>query len=364
MTFFIKRPTAVAGIPSDLNVNSVTANVISVDNIRPKTYSILTFDFTGNIIPSGLIDLGLPDRRFIHFFARTGDFDVSVNTRALSTDFISPRSQSAIGFYCGIFPNNDNQFSLGTPDLRWSAIYTFRTITGELVSVTNDNIYVRNTLIPIVSGVSLGTSDKYFGWVWMDTLWTREIGSRTFNYVYLRNPIVPFSPGSTGLGTADNPLGRSFFTEVRTDWLVADLLLAKDGYMIKTRNDIIPETDLVGNLGSPDKRFNSGYIYDLSIDVLRAINGSSISLRNDIIPETDNAINLGTPDKRFAKIYAVEVYTGDIKLKNGWIITEKDDNGNIIDGVRILNSKGEEIFRITEDGIYFKGKKLKLEFEQ
>jgi len=48
-----------------------------------------------------------------------------------------------------------------------------------------------------------------------------------------------------------------------------------------------------------------------------------------------------------------------VKFLNDWVITEKDDEGNILKNcIRILNSKNEEIFRISEDGLYFKGKKI------
>jgi len=85
----------------------------------------------------------------------------------------------------------------------------------------------------------------------------------------------------------------------------------------------------------------------------------------DIIPESDNSKNLGSSDKRWKNAYVVNLYTGDIKLMNNWTVTERDENGEIIqNGVRILNDKGEEIFKITEEGIFFKGKRLKLVFEE
>ena len=94
------------------------------------------------------------------------------------------------------------------------------------------------------------------------------------------------------------------------------------------------------------------------------ISGYSTIFLN-FVPASDNALNLGDANHRWKNVYCVNLYTGDIKLMNNWTVTERDENGNIIkNGVRILNDKGEEIFRITEDGIYFKGKKLKLVFEE
>jgi len=110
------------------------------------------------------------------------------------------------------------------------------------------------------------------------------------------------------------------------------------------------------------------------VDTLRvntiSPNDSTVTLQGTIIcnnlePSADNAGTIGKSDKRYASIYVVNLYTGDIKLTNDWIITERDSDGSVIrNGVRILNDEGEEVFKITEDGIYFKGKKLKLVFEE
>jgi len=89
-----------------------------------------------------------------------------------------------------------------------------------------------------------------------------------------------------------------------------------------------------------------------------------VNTQIDIIPAVDNVYKLGSSSNRWESIYTVFLYTGDIKLQNNWSILEKDEQGNLINGVRILNDKGEEVFKITEDGIYFKGKKLKLVFEE
>lgn len=75
-------------------------------------------------------------------------------------------------------------------------------------------------------------------------------------------------------------------------------------------------------------------------------------------PETDNTGDIGKPSLRWANAYIVNLYTGDIILENNWRITEYDEEGNKIDGVRILNSDGEEVFKITNDGLYYKGVKI------
>jgi len=72
----------------------------------------------------------------------------------------------------------------------------------------------------------------------------------------------------------------------------------------------------------------------------------------DVLPKSDNTYSLGSDTLRWKAIYVVDVYTGDINLDNGWKITE------LPNGVIIKNEKGEEVFRITEEGVWFKGKKI------
>jgi len=87
---------------------------------------------------------------------------------------------------------------------------------------------------------------------------------------------------------------------------------------------------------------------------------SSRNLKNllSATPEADNTGDIGKPSLRWANAYIVNLYTGDIILDNNWRITEYDEEGNKIDGVRILNSDGEEVFRVTNDGLYYKGVKI------
>jgi len=82
-------------------------------------------------------------------------------------------------------------------------------------------------------------------------------------------------------------------------------------------------------------------------------------LDSDIIPTIDNAYDIGSSSLRWKDGYfAGTVYSADIAFENDWRITEHDEDGNIIEGLRILNSKGVEVFKITEDGLWFKGNKI------
>jgi len=87
---------------------------------------------------------------------------------------------------------------------------------------------------------------------------------------------------------------------------------------------------------------------------------SDVIFDGDFIPTADNSYNLGSSSNQLKDGYfAGTVYSGDIEFKNKWRITEYDENGNVMnDGLRILNSKGVEIFKITENGLWFKGQKV------
>jgi len=77
-----------------------------------------------------------------------------------------------------------------------------------------------------------------------------------------------------------------------------------------------------------------------------------------ITPSADNAYDLGSSTLRWRNLYAITTTVGDVVFKNNWRITEHDDHGNLLDGLRILNKNNEEILKITEDGVFFKGNKI------
>jgi len=165
--------------------------------------------------------------------------------------------------------------------------------------------------------------------------------------------------------------------------------------------DLIPDSDNSKNFGSSDKRWKNIYTTRAVITNHSGQEDWGISAENldlgwgnketltfrepedsnklymaivddvgtvfnlSVYPKSDNQLNLGDSNHRWKNAYVVNLYTGDIKLMNNWTVTERDENGEIIqNGVRILNDKGEEVFKVTEDGIYFKGKKIKLVFEE
>lgn len=110
------------------------------------------------------------------------------------------------------------------------------------------------------------------------------------------------------------------------------------------------------------KTYVGGFIFWSLTDPASLDLKKLLHIRGDngyILPGADNSQDLGSSSLRWKDGYfAGTVYTGDLKFANDWVMTEKDDNGNVIEGIRILNRKGEEIFKITEDGLWFKGKKI------
>jgi len=87
---------------------------------------------------------------------------------------------------------------------------------------------------------------------------------------------------------------------------------------------------------------------------------SDVTFDSSMIPDTDNSYDIGSASNRWKDGYFTGiVHAGDVEFKNKWRITEYDENGNVMDdGLRILNSKGVEIFKITEDGLWFKGQRV------
>jgi len=86
---------------------------------------------------------------------------------------------------------------------------------------------------------------------------------------------------------------------------------------------------------------------------------SDVNFDGNFIPTANNSYDLGSSSYKLKDGYfAGTVHSGDIEFKNEWRITEFDDDGEMIDGLRILNRSGKEIFKITEDGLWFKGKKV------
>jgi len=108
--------------------------------------------------------------------------------------------------------------------------------------------------------------------------------------------------------------------------------------------------DIDTNANQSDRVFR--VTHDGNAETLFEVNEGKVGKIVHLYPLADNTYNLGSSSLRWANAYIVNLYTGDINLDNGWKITE------LPNGVIIKNAKGEEIFRITEEGVWFKGKKI------
>lgn len=96
----------------------------------------------------------------------------------------------------------------------------------------------------------------------------------------------------------------------------------------------------------------------IAVDVaVNAAACTAIQVNGKIMPAGDSLYDIGADGTRFCNIYADNVYSGDIGLLNNWRITEMC-MGQRIDGVIIKNGLGCEMFKVTEDGLFFKGNKV------
>ena len=91
---------------------------------------------------------------------------------------------------------------------------------------------------------------------------------------------------------------------------------------------------------------------------LDGINTINNIVSDNIEPSLNGVGDIGKVYRRYQNLYAVNVYAGDIILDNNYIISEYDDNKNLIDGFRILDDSGKELFKVVQDGVYFKGQKI------
>ena len=73
----------------------------------------------------------------------------------------------------------------------------------------------------------------------------------------------------------------------------------------------------------------------------------------DIIPPSDISGNIGTPTKRWALVRAKTITPGDLTFENGYRVTEEKEQPGLV----FLNQKGERIAALDEQGnLRIKGK--------
>lgn len=198
--------------------------------------------------------------------------------------------------------------------------------------------------------------------------------------VRFRNTIFPEVDNAYDLGKSTNRWRNVYFAGTLTGGVgnLSSLQIGGTEVIDSSRNlkNVTASRSIISDFFAtpfwdniPDKPFSSlgsefkvsnGELQVNSIDFSKIANRTSSLLTFDssIIPDADNTYDLGSSSLRWRSLYAVNVYTGDVVFQNGWRVTEYDENGRIMNGLRVLNKDGEEILRITESGIYFKGQKL------
>lgn len=294
-------------------------------------------------------------------------------------------------------PISDGNIDLGTSDYMWRNIYgsflsITRSFTGdpetgivlENKSTDANAIYSPSLIFKVNSTTPSYTQfricyynnqllfqfyDDNTGY-WYSLL-SADASENSVKAVHIRS----FSDGDYDLGTSDyrwnniysckNIIIRSFDTNPQYAYAAEDGLVLKN----KSTNTTLSPKILFENSDAPDEKVaivagRGEYGYVLSVcstpdnwstiyaPLEIGIDGIDIVTSTHLYPAGDGEYDLGSSNRRWRNLYVVNLYTGDINLNNGWKVTE------LPDGLVVKDPSGEEIFKITKDGIWFKGKKI------
>lgn len=276
-------------------------------------------------------------------------------------------------------PDADGTRDLGSSTKRWKRGYFSEDIFGTRLYMKHSDdldgskfFYSPATLTADRTLFGVGDDSKtpiYLIW------WVRRAdGSDDFylgtewGEIKARSDILPDTDNYFNLGSSTN----------RWNWIWGTTIVCQDGTLIMQKPssevhiaiELRETTDpyhrwaIIKRGATSESGEADGLVFSyhdgsswyswLILDVLT----SSVKLKNSFVPYTDNAFDLGNSTLRWANLYAVNVVQGDSIFANDWRITEKDDNGEMIDGLIFRNPQGEEVLRITNEGLFFKGQKL------
>jgi len=283
---------------------------------------------------------------------------------------------------------------LGSPDNEWNNIYgKYLSITRNFTSGVETGLILENKAddffspkIVFKNNESI-TEGKYqvaiYGYmnalriISTEDNWSSQKTVATFGYneILFNNTVRPISDGNIDLGTSDyrwnniysckNIITRSFDTNPQYAYQAEDGLVLKN----KSTNTTLSPKILFENSGVSDEKVaivagRAGHGYVLSVcstpdnwSTVKApleigIDGIDIVTSTHLYPAGDGEYDLGASNRRWKNLYAINIYAGDINLNNGWKVTE------LPDGLVVKDPSGQEIFKITKDGIWFKGKKI------
>ena len=298
-----------------------------------------------------------------------------------STGSIYARIGGEAVFYVDVKPNDDNACNLGSDGERWSNIYAYGSIyldgatsgqlkIGKVADATSSSNANSKDLVLVGSAWDSVNSTA----VDMPVTIRVEPVSNIYNVLkfYDYNNNLMFTIESNGAKcSGDFDITGDLRLTNATTYLPID----PSQYSIKIVGDSNADYIRIWMQNDPNYEeytfisswynwFAIGYYRydgtnkysDVFINIGTGdgtISNSSMKINvASVYPTTDNFTSLGTSSNRWSNLYAVNIYAGDINLDNGWKISE------LPDGVVIKNAKGEVIFEIREDGLYWKGKKI------
>ncbi|MCD6199455.1 MAG: hypothetical protein J7K15_12955, partial [Deltaproteobacteria bacterium] len=285
-----------------------------------------------------------------------------------------------IRFFNTIYPDADNSYDIGTSSHRWRNAYFAGAVDIGSLKVGGTEVIDSSRVLKNVSAdasiITSGVFDvdripslprskisDFFSSPFWDNIPDKPSQFPPEPHTHSRDDITDFWSTPFWDNIPDKP---STFPPSAHTHSVSDITF--DG-------SIIPDEDGAYDLGSYEVRwrdaFFRGSVTASGTGTFGALNISGVpvitssrdlvsisSVQTHLIPSPDNTRDLGSSTNRWRNLYVVNLNTGDIIFRNGWRITEFDENGKQMNGLRILDEDGEEIFKIAEDGLYFKGKKI------
>lgn len=193
-------------------------------------------------------------------------------------------------FNNGLYPSSDAAFSLGDSNYRWNDAYFAGTIHSNILSFDQNTVTTEDVTFDGSTSTGLKVSNSH-------------------GYV----TITPLNDYWAHIYT-----DRSRFIFNKPVYSIADTFSSYDAPLLLQKQ------------GSTKLKLDSS---------------DSIFYTN-VLPDSDASRNLGNSSYRWNNIYGVNIYAGDVIFMNGWRITEFDDDGNLINGIRILDASGKEIIII------------------
>ena len=266
------------------------ANQVWVDELKSKNTSV-GIQVSDTLVPTTTtVDIGTTGLPF-----NTGKF-TNIELRNLET----LNSSGYLNLKCGIFPNVNLTFDLGTPSSLFNRIYSQKMISNEIEAVS---------------------------------------GGIIFN-----NSVAPNTNNTKDLGSSSNMWKDTYTIRVRTDFLDG-----KTSPSITLQGNLVPDTTNNRYLGTNSSVYSEIYSRQFSSDAslhIRPNNDDNdrIQFTNSYVrPRTDNRISLGLSNNRWTTVYAV----------NGTIATSsRTMKKNITDcmmGMSFLNRLQPKMYHYNED---------------